>query len=75
MFKLHETTPLSRFLALILFVGLIPSLFFYLGMQYQDTKETTNLMHTYDFPRLYNFSGSNDAPVPLEASSTAEIVL
>ena len=73
MFKVHEVTPLSRMLALILFVGIIPSLFFYLGMQYQEVKETKNLMQTYDFPRLHSFSGIDAESSAYEASSTPNL--
>ncbi len=57
MFNPREVTPLSRILALILFVGIIPALFFYLGTQYQEVKGTADLVRTYDFPRLHVFGG------------------
>ena len=74
MLKWHEVTPLSRLLAIIVFVGLIPAIFFYLGMQYQDMKATESLMHTYEFPRLYSFSGADATSTLIGASSTIEIV-
>lgn len=57
MVNWHEVTPLSRILALIVFVGVIPLIFFYLGMQYQDMLNTKNVMRTYDFPKLQDYKG------------------
>ncbi len=39
-------------LGIVLFVGLIPSISFYIGMQYQDMQSTKNAMRVYDVPRL-----------------------
>ncbi len=68
MVNWHEVTPVSRMLAIIVFVGLIPVLFFYLGMQYQDMQDTKNIMRTYDFPRLQVYTGMG---VPLRTVGTS----
>jgi hypothetical protein len=74
MIKMREVTPLSRLLALILFIGVIPVIFFYLGMQYQATQDTKDLMQTYNFPRLQNYSG-RETGTTTEASTSLEIAL
>ncbi len=71
MVNWHEVTPFSRMLAIILFVGVIPALFFYLGMQYQDLLATKGVMHAYDFPRLEHFASGIIQPVQ-EATTTRE---
>lgn len=73
MLKWREVTPFSRMLALILFLGAIPTLFFYLGMQYQDTKATQYIMRSYDFPRLHNYSASEYPQTTEESTSTIEM--
>ena len=67
MFNWHEPTPLSRMLAIVLFVGVIPSLSFYIGTKYQETRSTPTAMRVYDIPRLSAFSQAQ-----LAAASTAE---
>ncbi len=71
----REVTPLSRLVALILFVGVIPTVFFYLGMQYQDAKETQNLLRTYHFPRLYNYTVSVEPLNTEDSTTTIELAL
>lgn len=56
MFNWHEPTPLSRMLAIVLFVGIIPTLSFYIGTKYQETRATPTAMRVYDIPRLSAFS-------------------
>lgn len=72
MINWHEVTPFSRMLALILFVGVIPVLFFYLGMQYQQLEETKSVMQAYGFPRLEHYSKITPEPADVAATSTAE---
>ena len=62
MVNWHEVTPFSRMLAIIVFVGVIPVLFFYLGMQYQDMQEIQSVMHSYSFPRLEHYSATVAKP-------------
>jgi fructose-specific phosphotransferase system IIC component len=57
MLNWHEITPLSRMLAIIVFLGIVPALSFYLGMQYQDMLATKSVMRTYDFPKLEHYTG------------------
>jgi hypothetical protein len=48
MIKWNEVTWYSRFGAIILFVGIIPTLAFYIGTEYEKTKTATNVA-----PKLY----------------------
>ena len=64
----HEPTTFSRLLAIILFVGVIPTLSFYIGTQYQDMRSTKDDMVVYEFPRLTSYTAT--AVTPLEATST-----
>ncbi len=73
MLQWHVVTPFSRMLAIVLFVGAIPALFFYLGMQYQDMKASASLMRIYEFPRLYSFSGTEANATLTESTSTVEL--
>ncbi len=70
MFKMREVTPLSRILAIILFLGVIPVLFFYLGMQYQEARRSADLVQSYGFPRLYTYSVT-----PQEDASSTPVTL
>jgi len=70
MVNWHDVTPFSRMLAIIVFVGLIPALFFYLGMQYQDMQATKNVMRAYDFPLLQHYQADEGAEIVPEASTT-----
>jgi hypothetical protein len=72
MLNWHEVTPLSRVLALIVFLGVVPALSFFLGMQYQDLQDTKNVMHAYGFPRLENYDGITPAPSATTSTTTIE---
>jgi hypothetical protein len=66
----HEPTPFSRMLGIILFVGVIPVLSFYIGTQYQDMQSTKTAMHVYEFPRLTVYPASAAAAVTRSATSS-----
>lgn len=55
MINWHEVTPISRLLALILFLAIIPTIFFYLGMTYQDSIAAQQSLRAYDFPALQRY--------------------
>ncbi len=55
MFNWHEVTPFSRLFSIVVFVGVVPMLFFYLGTVYQDMLHSKDAIHTYDFPVLQHY--------------------
>ena len=62
-------------LAIVLFVGVIPSLSFYIGTKYQETRSTPTAMRVYDIPRLSNYAQSQVGAVSaaeIDATSTPE---
>ncbi len=72
MVNWHEITPLSRVLAIIVFLGLVPALSFYLGMEFRDTQETRNVMRVYPMPRLEVYSRPAPTAAPLVTASTTQ---
>lgn len=54
----HEPTPLSRFLSIVLFVGIIPALCFYVGTQYEAVQHAKDDIAVYEFPRLTSYTAS-----------------
>lgn len=46
MNKWNTVTPLSRFLAVVLFVGIVPVLSFYIGVQYEKTVDVISRIPT-----------------------------